>query len=272
MSGALVPCGSASMASRPSVVGAVPTGVKMLLRSVSNLSVADCAGADGAEGADGADGCGVRAGVAGAVGALAAGAGCTVVVGCARGAVRVGVGAGGAVTVTGGTDNVPGDGGGAPGCSAGCGGAGVAPGAAAGGSVAGGGGAGAVLFGCSGSLSCCASCGCDAETPAQQLRNTSEAPLRSSQRLLRMDTFDSRSFSFENEILSWFSPSPRLRSQDCADADKLRQAEVRERRRMQGVRRAMQSAAPTLIDAIARRQPTAAGPPPRPALVCWPNE
>src|SRR3974390_3248426 len=125
VSGALVPCGSASMASRLSVVGAVPTGVKMVLRSASNLSVADC---DGADGADGADGCAVRAGVAGAAGALAAGAGCTAVAGCARGAVRTGVGAGGAVTVTGGTDSVPGDAGGAPGCSAGCGGAGVAPG------------------------------------------------------------------------------------------------------------------------------------------------
>ena len=173
----------------------------MLLRSVSNLSVADCAGADGAEGADGADGCAVRAGVAGAVGALAAGAGCTVVEGCTRGAVRAGVGAGGGVTVTGGMVTVPGDGGGAPGCSAGCGGAGVALGAAAGGSAAGVGGAGAVPCGGSGCLSCCASCGCDAETPAQQLRNTSEAPLRSSQRLLRMDTFDSRSFSFENDPL-----------------------------------------------------------------------
>jgi hypothetical protein len=95
---------------------------------------------------------------------------------------------------------VPDGAGGEPGCSPGCGGAGVTPGAA-GGSAAGVDGAGALLCGCSGCLSCCVSCGCDAATPVQQLRNTSEAPLRSSQRLLRMDTFDSRSFSFENDPL-----------------------------------------------------------------------
>src|SRR6516225_8798842 len=120
VSGALVPCGSASMASRLSVVGAVPTGAKMLLRSASNLSVADCDGADGAEGADGADGCAARAGAVGAVagagrvGAVAAGAGGVAVAGCARGAVRAG-GVGGAVTVTGGTVSVPDGAGGEPG-------------------------------------------------------------------------------------------------------------------------------------------------------------
>src|SRR6516162_3368992 len=208
VSGALVPCGSASMASRPSVVGAVPAGAKMLLRSASNRSVADC---DGADGADGTDGCAVRAGVAGA---LAAGAGCTVVAGCARGAVRTGVGTGGGVTVTGGMVTVPGDAGGAPGCSVGCDGAGGAPGAAAGGSVAtGADGAGVLLCGCSG----CLSRGCDTAVPAQQLSNTSEELLRSSKRLLRLDIFETRSFSSENDP-PLAQPGARRRSRDCADA------------------------------------------------------
>jgi len=147
-------------------------------------------------------------------GALAAGAGCTVVAGCARGAVRTGVGTGGGVTVTGGMVTVPGDAGGAPGCSVGCDGAGGAPGAAAGGSVAtGADGAGVLLCGCSG----CLSRGCDTAVPAQQLSNTSEELLRSSKRLLRLDIFETRSFSSENDP-PVTAPSARRRSQDCADA------------------------------------------------------
>jgi hypothetical protein len=257
----LVPCGSASMFSRVSVVGEVPTGVKMLLRSLSNLSVADCAGADGA------DGRAVRAGVPDAAGTRGAGAGCTVVAGCARGGVRTGVGVGGAVTVTGGMVNSPGDVGGGLGCSAGCGGAGVAPGAAAGGSAAGGDGAGAVLCGCSGCLSCCLSCGCETAAPAQQLNNSSEELLRSSRRLLRFDIFDTRAFSSENDP-PVIAPGPRHRSQDCADAGKLRRAEARGQRRRMWARRAMQSATPHADDAIARRRAAAATPPPRTAPTC----
>ncbi len=56
------------MVSRVRVVGAVPSGAKMLLRSASNLAVGVSAPGVGA------DGCAVRAGAVGALGAGAGGA------------------------------------------------------------------------------------------------------------------------------------------------------------------------------------------------------
>src|ERR1700730_10314766 len=130
---ALVPCGSASMASRLSVLGAVPSGAKMLSRARSKVCVRSRVVGAGAAGAGaGVDGTSVRCGGVGAVGAgsggVAAGAGC-------RGAVRGGAGrGGGAVTVMEGTGMVPGDDGGVPGagCCAGCELGGVSPGVAGG--------------------------------------------------------------------------------------------------------------------------------------------
>ena len=130
---ALVPCGSASMASRLSVLGAVPSGAKMLSRARSNVCVRSAVVGAGAAGAGaGVDGTSVRCGGVGAVGAgsggVAAGAGCC-------GGVRGGAGlAGGAVTVMEGTGVVPGGEAGVPGgvCSAGCELGGVSPGVAGG--------------------------------------------------------------------------------------------------------------------------------------------
>ena len=130
---ALVPCGSASMASRLSVLGAVPSGAKMLSRARSNVCVRSAVlGPGAAFSGAGVDGTSVRCGGVGGVGArsggAAAGAGC-------RGAVRGCAGLdGGAVTVIEGTGVVPGGEAGVPGaaCSAGCELGGVSLGVAAG--------------------------------------------------------------------------------------------------------------------------------------------
>jgi len=93
-----------------------------------------------------------------------------------------GVGAAGGVTVTGGTSTVSGDVGGVVGVA----GDGAAPGAGDGAGVAGAGLGGA-------------SCACDTAAPTQQLSNTSEELLSSSNCLLRLDTLHTRSFSSEND-------------------------------------------------------------------------
>src|SRR5947209_7371429 len=115
----LLPCGSASMSSRLQVVGAVPTGAKILSRRWSNIWV--CVGVSAA-GVDGGEEAGLGA-VAARCGWLRGAAG--------AGACRTGADGGdGAVTVTCGTGVVPG-GAGVAGCSPL--GAGVSGGAAWGG-------------------------------------------------------------------------------------------------------------------------------------------
>src|SRR5262249_6141282 len=94
---ALVPCGSASIASRLIVVGAVPSGAKMLPRAL--LSVCICPAKVLAS-----LGCGCGAGGGGGV-RVGVGVGAA---GCGGGRRGAGGGAGGGVTVTCGTSTVPG--------------------------------------------------------------------------------------------------------------------------------------------------------------------
>jgi len=198
----LVPCGSASSASRLNVVGAVPIGAKMLLRAVSNVWVCEGVPAAGVDGVEGAA-AGLDTVRCGGVGAVAAGAGGAAVAGADGGGLRGGGGLGGAVTVMVGTVVVPGVAGVVPGvgcpcgeaggCSVCCGDGGVWP---AGGAGVGAGAAGALVCGVCGDPFCCV---CEAAMPTQQLSNTSEELLRSSKRLLRLDIFDPHSFSSEND-------------------------------------------------------------------------
>jgi hypothetical protein len=166
------------MASRVTVVGAVPNGGKMLSRRRSKVAVGEGVPAAGAGAGP------VRAGVAGSLGAGAAGALGTGVMVAGRVGARVrGVGAAGGVTVTGGNLHR------AWRCRGRGGVAGVGDGADSG-TGDGAGVAGAGVGGDSGA--------CDIAAPTQQLRNTSEELLSSSKRLLRLDILHTRSFSSEN--------------------------------------------------------------------------
>ena len=73
-------------------------------------------------------------------------------------------------------------------------------------------------------------------------------------------------------ILSRFSLAHGLRTQKLRRSQQVRRAEARGQRRVKEAMRAMQSAAPGMRGAIARRQPAAGALPRWPAAMCRPNE
>jgi len=167
--GALLPCGSDSIASRLQVVGDVPTGAKMLSRAWSNIWVCVGVPAAGVEGDEG-PAAGVDTLRCGGVCAVAAGAGGAAAAGCARGGVRGGGGFGGAVTVIVGTGVAPGAAGAGVlggGCSAGVAGAGVCAAGACG--AAGGAAGGGVVAGAVSEV-------CDLAAPARHSSISAELP------------------------------------------------------------------------------------------------